>query len=400
MMSRSTHSREGLPLAGIRVLEVTTTVFGPYTCQLLGDLGADVIKIEPPAGDATRDIGPMRSPKMGALFLGSNRNKRSVVLDLKTERGASALWSLIEGADVFVHNMRAKKIKALGFGPDPVRARNNQIVYAGLHGYLEEGPYGDRPAYDDVIQGQAGIAGTFQVRDGEPAVVPSIMADKTAALMAVNGILAAVIKRARTGTGSYVEMGMFEALSGFNLVEHQYGGTFIPEDELGRGYPRMLARDRRPFQTRDGYLCMMAYTDAQWRRFWDLVGKPDVGGDVRFEKMAARAKNIIELYRLATQEFPARTTAEWLTALAEAEIPAGPVNSLDDLRRDAHLVAIDFYREIEHPSEGRLEVPDTPYRLDGDRLRLQRGAPRLGEHTAEVLRAAGVGEAEIEALTP
>ena len=397
-MPLSTLPPDGLPLAGIRVLELTTTVFGPYACQLLGDLGADVIKIEPPAGDATRDIGPTRSPRMGALFLGINRNKRSVVLDLKTERGASALWKLVDGADVFAHNMRAKKIKTLGFGPDPVRARNDQIVYAGLHGYLEEGPYGDKPAYDDVIQGQAGIAGTFQLRDGEPAVVPSIMADKTAALMAVNGILAAVIKRSQTGTGSYVEMGMFEALSAFNLMEHQYGGTFIPEDELGRGYPRMLARDRRPLRTSDGYLCMMAYTDAQWRRFWDLVGKPEVGGDPRFEKMAARAKHIIELYALAVEEFPARTTAEWLAALAEAEIPAGPVNSLDDLRQDAHLEAIDFYREIEHPSEGRLEILDTPYRLDGDRLPLTRPAPRLGEHTAEVLREAGVSETDIEAL--
>ena len=188
-----------------------------------------------------------------------------------------------------------QKIKALGFGPDPVRARNDKIVYAGLHGYLEEGPYGDRPAYDDVIQGESGIAGMFQVRDGVPAVVPSIMADKTAALMAANGIVAAIIKRARTGTGSYLEMGMLEALAAFNLVEHQYGGTFIPEDETGRGYPRMLAPDRRPFRTRDGYLCMMAYTDAQWRRFWDLVGKQHVGRDARFEKMGARAKHIVEL---------------------------------------------------------------------------------------------------------
>ena len=224
-----------------------------------------------------------------------------------------------------------------------------------------EGPYGDRPAYDDVIQGESGIAGMFQVRDGVPAVVPSIMADKTAALMAANGIVAAIIKRARTGTGSYLEMGMLEALAAFNLVEHQYGGTFIPEDETGRGYPRMLAPDRRPFRTRDGYLCMMAYTDAQWRRFWDLVGKQHVGRDARFEKMGARAKHIVELYGLASQEFVARTTAEWLTALAEAEIPAGPVNSLADLRQDPHLVAIDFYREVEHPSEGRLEMPDTPY---------------------------------------
>ncbi len=396
----STLPPERLPLAGIRVLDLTTTVFGPYASQLLGDFGADVIKIEAPGGDATRDIGPTRSPRMGAVFLGSNRNKRSVVLDLKSERSASALWTLVDGADVFVHNMRAKKIKALGFGPDVVRVRNSRLVYAGLHGYLEEGPYGARPAYDDVIQGEAGIAGTFERRDGAPAVVPSIMADKTAALMAAYGILAAVIKRFRTGMGSYLEMGMFEGLSAWNLVEHQYGGTFIPEDDAGRGYPRMLSPDRRPFRTRDGYLCMMAYTDAQWRRFWDLVGKPDVGRDVRFEKMAARAKHIVELYSLASQEFAARTTVDWLAVLAEAEIPAGPVNSLEDLRQDPHLLAIDFYREFEHPSEGRLEVPDTPYRLDGDRLPLHRPAPRLGEHTAEVLREAGVSEADIRELAP
>lgn len=384
-----------LPLNGIRVLDLTTTIFGPLTGQILGDFGADVIKVEPPGGDTTRNVGPKRSEGMGSLFLGTNRNKRSVILDLKTNSGKDALWALVATADVFIHNMRAQKMADLGFSPKSVLKKFPELIYGQLQGYLMEGPYGGRPAYDDVIQGEAGIAGSFQARDGKPALVPSIMIDKNSALMATNGILAAIIKRERGGKGGLVEMGMFEALTAYNMVEHQYGGTFVPK--MGeRGYPRMLAPDRRPFETKDGHICVLPYTDAQWERFWDLAGREDLRDNESFKTMNERAKRFPELYALLAEVLLTRTSAEWLTALAEAEIPAGPVNSFDDLREDEHLNAIGFFQEVEHPTEGTIEVTDTPYRINNKKLPLTRHAPKLGADTETLLRDAGLDEQTLQ----
>ena len=257
-----------LPLAGIRVLDLTTVVFGPYAAQTLGDLGADVIKVEAPGGDQTRAVGAARNDGMGALFLGSNRNKRSIELDLKDPDHTQALWRLIATADVFMHNIRPQKIKALGFDAHSVRAHSASIVYAGLHGYWETGPYGGSPAYDDVVQGQSGYAGAAAARDGTPSLAPSVIADKTAGLMAVNAILAALLKRRSTGKGTYVEIGMFEGLTSFNLVEHLQGESFDPP-EGPPGYARTLSPGRRPHPTQDGHICMLAYTDQAMGRLLD-----------------------------------------------------------------------------------------------------------------------------------
>ncbi|MGI9502170.1 MAG: CaiB/BaiF CoA transferase family protein, partial [Geminicoccaceae bacterium] len=348
-------------LSGLRVLDLTTVIYGPYTTQMLGDFGADVIKIEAPGGDMTRDIGIARNPKMTALFLGSNRNKRSIVLDLKREAARAALWRLIDGADMLVHNIRPQKMARLGLDPDSVLKRNKKIVYGALLGYREDGPYGGMPAYDDVIQGQSGLAGTFQARDGEPILMPTIVADKTAALLASNGLLAAMIQRLRTSKGVYVETSMFEGLVGYTLLEHQDGTMFRPPLS-DPGYPRALSPERRPHRTVDGYLCLLAYTDEQWRRFWDLIDQPERAEDPRFESVSARADHIDALYKIAGEALTTAGTASWLDRLRKAEIPAGPVNRLEDLRDDQHLQATGFFRPFDHPSEGAMEIPDTAFR--------------------------------------
>ena len=385
---------EDLPLSGIRVLDLTTVIFGPFAGQILGDFGADVVKVEAPGGDQTRAVGAAREDGMGALFLGCNRNKRSVVLDLKQKTHAEALWKLIEGADVLMHNVRPQKFQALGFDADTVLARKPSLIYAGLHGFWEEGPYGGMPAYDDVVQGLSGFAGSFTERDGAPMLAPSVIADKSSGLMAVNGILAALLRRTRTGRGGYVEIGMLEGLTGFNLVEHLQGLNFDPP-EGPPGYRRALSPGRRPHKTKDGYICILAYTDKQWAAFWDVVGRSDLAQDERFTTMGSRAKNIDALYDEAGASLEQRTSDEWLSLLRKGEIPCGPVNNLADLPDDPHLQAVNFFRPYDHPSQGKMRVTETPYKFDRESLPVRHHPPRLNEHGAEVLREAGCTEDQI-----
>lgn len=386
-----------LPLSGVRVLDLTTVVYGPYASQLLGDFGADVIKIERPDGDQTRIAGPARNPGMGALFMGINRNKRSIVLDLKRPEPREALWRLIETADIFMHNVRPQKIAALGLDPDSVLEANPRIIYGGLHGYREEGPYGGRPAYDDVIQAESGLAGTFMARDGAPALIPTVVADKTAALLASNGLLAALFQRTRTGRGVYVETAMFEALVGYTFVEHHFGALFSPP-EGAIGYNRALSRERKPYPTADGHICVLAYTDKQIGNFFNLAGRPEYLDEPKFATMELRARYIDDLYVVIGAILRERTTGEWLKLLREAEIPCGPFNRLDELHDHEQLTQTGFFRRLEHPSEGLLETADTAYRFDRKPLPVQRPQPRLGEHTREVLCEAGYSDREIDAI--
>ena len=385
------------PLDGVRVLDLSSVVLGPLATQIMGDLGADVIKIEAPAGDTTRYTGPARSADMAALFMGVNRNKRSIVLDLKRQPACDALWRLVDGADVFIHSIRPQKIARLGFGQDAVLARNDRIVYAGLHGYRSDGPYAGAPAYDDVIQGQSGIADLMARLVGEPRYMPTIMADKTCALVAAYAVIAALFERERTGRGQFVEIPMFETMVAFNMTEHLYGHSFEPP-EGPMGYPRVLAQWRRPYQTDDGYICMMVYTDDQWRRFWREVGKPELATDTRFDSLASRSENIGELYRIAGMCLAGRTTGAWLETLAGLDIPAAPIASLEDLAADPHLKAVGFFRKAEHPTEGRIVMPDCPVRFSRSAAEIRRLQPKLGEHSAEILREAGLTEAEIADL--
>lgn len=384
------------PLAGIRVLDLTSVVAGPLATQMLGDMGADVIKIEAPEGDAPRHTGPSRSPNMAALYMGLNRSKRSLVLDLKQPAAANALWRLIAKADVFVHSMRPQKIEKLGFAHQTVCAKNPRLVYAALHGYRDGGPYSGLPAYDDVIQGQSGIAALMSV-GGEPRYAPTILADKISALAISNAVTTALFARERTGSGQFVEIPMFEQLVWFVLAEHLFGHNFVPP--MGAlGYTRVTGAWRRPYKTKDGYLCMMAYTERHWRKFWPAVGKPELCDDPRFSSIAARSHNVVALYELAGACLAERTTDEWIALLRGLEIPCAKMASLDDLLTDPQLAATDFFKHAHHPTEGDILYTDLPVRFSGSASTEQRLQPRLGEHSFEVLREAGLSESEIKAL--
>src|ERR1700680_2039138 len=379
------------PLAGIRILDLTSVVPGPLATQMLGDMGADVVKIEAPEGDAPRHTGPARSPNMAALFMGLNRSKRSLVLDLKKPAAAEALWRLIASADVLVHSMRPQKIEKLGFGHKTVCAKNPRLVYAALHGYRDGGPYSGQPAYDDVIQGQSGIAALMAQVAGEPRYAPMILADKTCALSIAGAVSAALFARERSGRGQFVEIPMFEQMVSFVLGEHLFGHNFVPP--MGAlGYTRVLASWRRPYKTKDGYLCMMAYTQEHWRKFWPMVGKPEPHSDPRFDSIASRARNIVALYELAGACIAAKTTDEWLALLRKLEIPAARMSSLDDVMADPQLKASGFFKRATHPTEGEILYTDLPVRFGGGVTVSGRLQPRLGEHSFEVLREAGFTE--------
>jgi crotonobetainyl-CoA:carnitine CoA-transferase CaiB-like acyl-CoA transferase len=377
-----------LPLHGIRILDLSTVVLGPLASQILAEYGADVIKIETPQGDSTRHTGPSTERGMGAIFLGANRGKRSVVLDLKQGAAREALLKLVDTTDVLMHSIRPQKLAAIGLDPEALRKRNPRLVYVGLHGFAESGPYGGMPAYDDIIQGLSGCAGLMECQTGKAQYYPTIAADKTTALVAAHAILAALFKRERTGQGSTVEVPMFESMVAFNLVEHQYGQHFDPP-LADAGYPRLLNPWRKPFKTLDGYLCAMPYTDAHWQRFFIEAGRPDLADDPRFASISDRTSNIEALYQLADELLATRSTADWLDVCARLEIPASRMNRLEDLPQDEHLRATGFFETIQDPAMGTLRFPGAPVRIDGEKLPL-RMPPRLGQHTADVLADIGV----------
>lgn len=377
-----------LPLQGYRVLDLTSVIFGPLASQVLADYGADVVKVEAPEGDVMRRTGPTTEPGMGALFLGVNRGKRSVVLDLKTPEGRRAIAELAARADVLMSTVRPQKLAAIGVDPDTIRARNPKIVFASLVGFAGHGPYAGLPAYDDIIQGRAGNADLMLRQTGTPQYFPSIVADKTSGLMAVNAILAALLARERTGRGSHVEIPMFETMVAYNLADHLYGHHFDPPLD-GMGYTRVLNAWRRPYRTTDGYICALPYTDAHWLRFFEAAGLPELAGDARFNSPAARTDNIEALYEKVGQAMARHSTQEWLDIFARIDIAASRVVKLEDLPADPHLAATGFFERVQDERMGTVVFPGVPVRFDGKRPPV-RMAPRLGEHTQQVLAEAGI----------
>lgn len=387
------------PLAGVRIVDLTTVLMGPYATQILGDMGADVIKVEAPGGDSFRYAGPARHKGMGALFLHVNRNKRSLVLDLKSAEGRDALLRLCASADVIAYNVRPQAMERLGLGYDDVRAVKPDIVYAGMFGFGRTGPYAKDPAYDDLIQGLSGFPATIGRSTGNaPAYVPANICDRTVGLYAVGVIAAALFHRARTGAGQVIDIPMFETMAQFMLGDNLYGETFVPAIG-GTGYARLMAPERRPFATSDGHLCVLPYTDRQWLAFFALAGDgATVAADPRFATMAGRTANIGELYGIVARALKTGTTAAWMARLKAADIPVAPMHTIESLLNDEHLAENNFFKQVEHPSEGAIRMMDIPSRWSASQPDVRRLAPQLGQHSAEVLGEIGYSGDQVAAL--
>ncbi|HEX6321534.1 MAG TPA: CoA transferase [Burkholderiales bacterium] len=386
------------PLDGVRVLDLTTVVMGPYATQILADFGADVIKVEPPDGDVMRYAWPFRNPGMGHIFLNANRNKRSVVLDLKQAPARQACLALARTADVLVYNIRPQAMARLRLGYDDVSAVNDRIIYVGCFGYSQRGPYAAKAAYDDLIQGAAGLPWLLQKQGAEtPRYAPIIVADRSVGQQVASAVSAALYRREKSGKGQRVDVPMFEHLLQVVLGEHLGGYTFEPQHGEA-GYARMLAPDRRPYQTRDGYVCVLIYNDKQWRAFFDVIGQPEKFKDPRFSNQEVRSKHYPEAYAFVAEELKKRSTGEWIAALERADIPVQRMNSIADIVADPHLAATGYFRSVEHPSEGRIRSMAVPSEWSESPPEYRRHAPRLGEHTREVLGEAGYAASDIDAL--
>ncbi len=367
------------PLSGIKVVDLTTVIMGPSATQMLGDLGADVIKVESLDGDSMRRVGPMRSAGMGPLFLQANRNKRSVVLDLKHPDDLATLHGLIGEADVFVSNIRPLALERLDLGYARVATVNPSIVYCAMVGYGEGGPYAGAAVYDDLMQAASGVAGMFERVDGKPRYAPINICDRVVGLYAAIAIQAALLHRQSSGEGQEIEVPMFETMSQFVLADHMGGRIFVPP--LGEsGYLRLLSRSRGPYATRDGYLSVVVYTDPHWRKFGSMIGRPSlIDEDERLRDLQVRTVHSEVAGELLALELAKRTTEEWLRAFADADIPACRVNSVDDLFDDPHLRAVGFFHEVEHPTEGRLLTTRPPIHFSKTPCVVDLLAPRLGQ---------------------
>lgn len=387
------------PLDGLRVIDLSSVVMGPFATQILGDLGADVIKVEPHQGDTTRHVTPMRSENMGWVFLHANRNKRSIVLDLKDSAGKEAFLKLVESVDAVVTNVRTRALDRLGFGWDTLKARNPRLILVNLVGYGGGGPYDGRPTYEDLIQGVTALPSMLvQAGSEEPHYVPMAMNDRAVGVSSAVALLAAVIHREKTGRGQQIEVPMFETMAQWVLGDHMGGKTFEPP--LGpAGYKRTLTKERRPYKTKDGRICCIIYTDKHWRNFMELIGKSETfRTDSRFANIGTRTDHAHDLYAYVSEAMLERTSAEWVETLLEADVPVTPLHDLDTLMEDEHLAAVGYLPVVDHPTEGKVRQVRVPTTWTESQPSIRRAPPRLGEHSIEVLREAGVSEGDIADL--
>ena len=385
------------PLAGIRIVDLTSVVMGPWATYILAGYGADVIKVESPDGDVMRYAGPSRHHGMGSLFMFMNRGKRSIALDLKRLEARDALLRVCERADVFITNVRPAAMRRLGLGYDDVAAVNARIVYVDLVGYGQDGPYAARPAYDDLIQGVSGLAAMFRRADGEPRFVPALIADRITGMNAVHAVIAALFARERSGAGQHVEVPMFETMAELVLSDHMGGHLFDPPAG-DFGYNRALAPNRRPLRTLDGYVCILLYTEKHWERFFEIVGQKNrYAEDARLSDPDVRRREYDAAYGVVAEIVTTRTSAQWRAALGAADIPVVPLEDVADLLDDEHLRATGFFSHEVHPSEGALRSVRRPLRFSGTGEAPLLPAPRLGEHGEEILHEAGLSDEAVAA---
>ncbi len=385
------------PLQGIRVIDLTTVMLGPFSTQILGEMGADVIKIEPPGGDIGRWTGVSKNPGMSAAYMMKGRNKRSVVLDLKKDEAREPLKRLVETADVFVHNIRPKAAARLGIDYDSIVGWKEDIVYAAATGYGESGPYVDKPAYDDLIQGASGLAALFGAVTGTPRYGPTVLADKTTGLFLTYAITMALFHRERTGEGQRVHVPMYESFSAFVMNEHMQGRMYEPA-ESPAGYQRMLTPHRRPFPTADGHICVLPYNDKHWAKFFDVAGRPELTKDPRFADQPSRSKNIDALYEIVGGVMQNRTSAAWLEILETADIPVMPMNEPEDLFDCPHLSAVGMFPLVDHPTEGKIRHIKVPVNFSKTPGGYYRHPEQLGASTDTVLEEVGYSPDDIAAL--
>ncbi|WP_426958949.1 CaiB/BaiF CoA transferase family protein [Muricoccus radiodurans] len=388
----------GGPLEGVRVVDLTSVVVGPICTRTLADQGAEVVKVEPPGGDILRNLAHgSRTRGMSGKFMNFNRNKRSVCLDLKHSDGMAAMRRLLEGADVFVSNVRPVALERLGLDHAALSRTNARLIHCGILAFGSGGRYHNRPAYDPVVQSLSGVAATFHRSTGEPRFVPMVMTDHITGLIAAQCIGFALFRRARTGTGEAIEVPMFENMASFVMSEHMGAATFDPPvGPTGDG--RLLSPHYRPMATKDGYITVGPNTDAQAFGFFEAIGRPELRDDPRFSNAAARTANAAAYFAIRAEGLAQRTTAEWLEILGARDIPAARYNTLEDLMEDPHLTDSGFFRTEEHPSEGRIRRTAVPNRFGGGMREDELPAPRLGQHTREVLRGIGYDEAELDRL--
>ena len=384
-------------LDGIRVVDLTTVLMGPMACRMLGDHGADVIRVESLEGDSTRNGLPARSAGMSGFSLNIQRNKRSLALDLKSDAGRTAMQRLLASSDVLITNMRAAALERLGLGADALRAQHPQLICCRANGYGSGGPYRDKAAYDDAIQAASGLSDLIGRIAGEPGFVPSVIADKVTGLHVVEAVLAALFHRERTGVAQTIEVPMFETMVAFNLVEHYRGAVFEPP-EGPFGYDRLLTPHRRPYPTADGWVCLLPYNDAQYRAFFAFVERPELADDPRFADHNSRIAHIDELYELFGELSVRRTTDEWIAYCDTHSIPAARVMDLADLDADPQLAAVGLVSISEHPTEGAYRYVADPVVYSATPTRLRRHAPRLGEHAVEILSELGYNAGDIDKL--
>jgi crotonobetainyl-CoA:carnitine CoA-transferase CaiB-like acyl-CoA transferase len=377
------------PLGGIRVLDLTNVIMGPFATHIMADMGADVIKIESAEGDTFRSYRPNRHDGMAGGFLHLNRNKRSIVLDLKTISDMAVLQRLIATADVFVHSLRPKAIQKLGLDYETVRGFKPDIIYCGAYGFGEKGPYRNKAAYDDIIQAGSGLAALHITARGEPAFMPTVLCDKLSGQAIAYSVMAALFQRERGGGGQAIEVPMFETTAEFACIEHLLGFSFEPP--LGpAGYIRVVSPRRKPFRTSDGYMCILPYSDRNWRDFFDFVGRPELKDDARFFPLTERVAHLEALYELIETMAPTQSSAAWTEFCDDVSIPCMPVLSLEQLPDDAHMKAVGMFGVAEHPSEGLYKTIRAPVSFSSSPFRIRRHAPQLGEHTEEILKEVAI----------